>query len=116
MKTIVLSSAFALTAMTSAALAEPSPQPQAGTPSAILAGPVEHAAANTGAMELTETQMDQVTAGKVVAGKATAGKATAGKATAGKATAGKVRRLRFFGLNFKVVRTGQGDFKLVRIK
>jgi hypothetical protein len=111
MKTIVLSSAFALTAMTSVALAEPSPQPQAGTPSAILAGPVEHAAANTGAMELTETQMDQVTAGKVVAGKA-----TAGKATAGKATAGKVRRLRFFGLNFKVVRTGQGDFKLVRIK
>jgi hypothetical protein len=101
MKTIVLSSAFALTAMTSAALAEPSPQPQAGTPSAILAGPVEHAAVNTGAMKLTETQMDQV---------------TAGKATAGKATAGKVRRLRFFGLNFKVVRTGQGDFKLVRIK
>jgi hypothetical protein len=101
MKTIVLSSAFALTAMTSAALAEPSPQPQAGTPSAILAGPVEHAAVNTGAMKLTETQMDQVTAGKVAAGKA---------------TAGKVRRLRFFGLNFKVVRTGQGDFKLVRIK
>jgi hypothetical protein len=106
MKTIVLSSAFALTAMTSVALAEPSPQPQAGTPSAILAGPVEHAAVNTGAMKLTETQMDQVTAGKVAAG----------KATAGKATAGKVRRLRFFGLNFKVVRTGQGDFKLVRIK
>jgi hypothetical protein len=106
MKTIVLSSAFALTAMTSAALAEPSPQPQAGTPSAILAGPVEHAAVNTGAMKLTETQMDQVTAGKVAAG----------KATAGKVTAGKVRRLRFFGLNFKVVRTGQGDFKLVQIK
>src|SRR5688500_15121974 len=96
MKTIVLSSAFALTAMTSVALAEPSPQPQAGTPSAILAGPVGHAAVNTGAMKLTETQMDQVTAGKVAAG--------------------KVRRLRFFGLNFKVVRTGQGDFKLMRIK